>query len=102
MLCLYDDLCSIICTVLRGRYCVSQHSCCNANKTITYYIYYIDIADILGSKISVGLTIDIDKGDVDPALHKSLHPKQDLDPFSRFADQSRVKVCDRQTDRRPG
>jgi len=24
----------IICTVLRGRYCVIQHSCCNTNKTI--------------------------------------------------------------------
>jgi len=28
------DLCYIICTVLRGRYCVIQHSCCNTNKTI--------------------------------------------------------------------
>jgi len=34
MLCSYDDLCYIICTVLRGRYCVIQHSCCNTNKTI--------------------------------------------------------------------
>jgi len=33
MLCSYDDLCYIICTVLRGRYCVIQHSCCNTNKT---------------------------------------------------------------------
>jgi len=31
--CLYDDLCYIICTVLRGRYCVIQHSCCDTNKT---------------------------------------------------------------------
>jgi len=31
MLCSYDDFCSIICTVLRGRYCVIQHSCCNTN-----------------------------------------------------------------------
>jgi len=35
MLCSYDDLCYIICTVLRGKYCVIQHSCCNAIKTIT-------------------------------------------------------------------
>jgi len=34
MLCSYDDLCYIICTVLRGRYCVIQHSRCNTNKTI--------------------------------------------------------------------
>jgi len=34
MLCSYDDLCYIICTVLHGRYCVIQHSCCNTNKTI--------------------------------------------------------------------
>jgi len=34
MLCSYDDLCYIICTVLRGRYCVIQHSCCNINKNI--------------------------------------------------------------------
>jgi len=34
MLCSDDDLCYIICTVLRGRYCVIQHSCCNTNKTI--------------------------------------------------------------------
>jgi len=34
MLCSHDDLCYIICTVLRGRYCVIQHSCCNTNKTI--------------------------------------------------------------------
>jgi len=34
MLCSYDDLCYIICTLLRGRYCVIQHSCCNTNKTI--------------------------------------------------------------------
>jgi len=36
MLCSYDDLCSIICTVLHGRYCVIQHSCCNTNKTVIY------------------------------------------------------------------
>jgi len=30
----YDDLCSIICTVVRGRYCVIQNSCCSTNKTI--------------------------------------------------------------------
>jgi len=24
----------VICTVLRGRYCVIQHSCCNTNKAI--------------------------------------------------------------------
>jgi len=34
MLCSYDDFCSIICTVLRGRYCVIQHLCCITNKTI--------------------------------------------------------------------
>jgi len=34
MLCSYDDLCYIICTVLRGRYCVIQHLCYNTNTTI--------------------------------------------------------------------
>jgi len=34
----YDDLRFIICTVLRGRYCVIQHSCCNTNKTIIIII----------------------------------------------------------------
>jgi len=34
MLCSYDDLCYIISTVLRGRYCVIQRSCCNTNNTI--------------------------------------------------------------------
>jgi len=33
MLCSYADLCYSICTVLCGRYCVIQHSCCNTNKT---------------------------------------------------------------------
>jgi len=41
MLCLYDDLGHIICTVLRGRYCVIQHSCCNTNKTIIIIIIII-------------------------------------------------------------
>jgi len=34
MLCSYDDLCYIMCTVLRGRYCVIHHLCCSTNKTI--------------------------------------------------------------------
>jgi len=34
MLCSYDDLRSVLCTVLRGRYCVIQHLRCNENKTI--------------------------------------------------------------------
>jgi len=34
MLCSYDNLCYIICTVLCGRHCVIQHSCCNTSKTI--------------------------------------------------------------------
>jgi len=34
MLCSCDDLCSIIRTVLHGRYCVIQHSCYSTNKTI--------------------------------------------------------------------
>jgi len=34
MLCSYDDLSYTICTVLRGRCCVIQHSCCNTTKTI--------------------------------------------------------------------
>jgi len=38
MLCSYDDLCYIICTVLRGRHCVIQHSYCNTNKTIIVII----------------------------------------------------------------
>jgi len=38
MLCSYDDLCSMICTVLRGRYCVIQHSWCSTNKTIIIVI----------------------------------------------------------------
>jgi len=44
MLCSYDDLCYIICTVLRGRYCVIQHLCGNTNKPLLfllcYYCYY--------------------------------------------------------------
>jgi len=34
MLCSYDDVCYIICNVLRGRYCVIQHSCSNTNKPL--------------------------------------------------------------------
>jgi len=30
----YDDLCSILCTVLCGRYCVIQHSCYNTHQTM--------------------------------------------------------------------
>jgi len=41
MLCSYDDLCYIICTVLRGRYCVIQHSRCDTNKTIIIIIIII-------------------------------------------------------------
>jgi len=47
MLCSYDDL-YIICTVLLGRYCVMQHSCCNTDKTI---IIIIIISFVLRSKI---------------------------------------------------
>jgi len=28
----------VTCTVLHGRYCVIQHSCCNTNKTIIIII----------------------------------------------------------------
>jgi len=41
-ICSYDDLYSIICNVLRGRYCVIQHSCCNTNKTIIIIIQRIE------------------------------------------------------------
>jgi len=41
MLCSYDDLCYIICTVLHGRYCVIQHSCCNTNETIIIYKLFL-------------------------------------------------------------
>jgi len=44
MLCSYDDLCYIICTVLHGRYCVIQHSCCNTNKTFIIVINSVDIS----------------------------------------------------------
>jgi len=33
----------VICTVLHGRYCVIQHSCCNTNKTIIIIIIIIII-----------------------------------------------------------
>jgi len=39
--CSYDDLCYIICNLLRGRYCVIQHSRCNTNKTIIIIIVII-------------------------------------------------------------
>jgi len=39
----YDDFCSIICTVLHGRCCVIQHSCCNTNKTIIIIIIYASV-----------------------------------------------------------
>jgi len=43
MLCSYDDLCYIICTLLRGRYCVIQHSCCTTNETVIIIVIIIII-----------------------------------------------------------
>jgi len=41
MSCSYDDLCYNMCTVLRGNYCVIQHSGCNTNTTIIIVIIII-------------------------------------------------------------
>jgi len=71
--CLYDDLCYIICTVLRGRYRVIQRSCCNTNKTIIklrknpYYITSKSIKSVTSTEdgISSNQIVVIYKPQVD-------------------------------------
>jgi len=60
----YDDLCYIICTVLRDRYCVMKHSCCNTNKTIIIIILHIaflvPLREFLGVNLDESSTINED------------------------------------------